>query len=112
MLQQIRRDPLKDDCWDFPGGPVVKKLPSNAGGVGSNPDWETKIPHAMQSGQKRKNHFTFPDDWLVKFYLIAEGTNASQGGEARELAVDWKFFKKTIGNPPCFVNLEHHNAIR
>ena len=44
--QQIRRDPLKDDCRDFPGSPVVKKLPSNAGGVGSNPDWETKTPHA------------------------------------------------------------------
>ena len=31
--------------WDFPGGPVVKNLPSNAGDAGSNPGWRTKIPH-------------------------------------------------------------------
>ena len=29
----------------FSGGPVVKPLPSNAGGVGSNPDQGAKIPH-------------------------------------------------------------------
>ena len=32
---------------DFPGGPVVQKLPSDAGGVGSIPGQGTKIPHAM-----------------------------------------------------------------
>ena len=31
---------------DFPGGPVVKNLPSNTGDVGSIPGWGTKIPHA------------------------------------------------------------------
>ena len=31
---------------DYPGGPVVKNPPSNAGDVGSIPDWGTKIPHA------------------------------------------------------------------
>ena len=30
----------------FPGGPVVKNLPSNAGYVGLIPCWGTKIPHA------------------------------------------------------------------
>ena len=30
--------------WDFPGGPVVKTSPSNAGGEGSIPDWGTEIP--------------------------------------------------------------------
>ena len=30
---------------DFPGGPVVKNLPSNAGDTGSIPGWGTKIPH-------------------------------------------------------------------
>ena len=34
---------------DFPGEPVVKNLPSNAGDVGSIPGQGTKIPHA--SGQ-------------------------------------------------------------
>ena len=30
----------------FPGGPVVKNLPSNAGDAGSSPGRGTKIPHA------------------------------------------------------------------
>ena len=33
----------------FPGGPVVKNLPANAGNVDLLPDQGTKIPHA--SGQ-------------------------------------------------------------
>ena len=31
---------------DFPGGPVVKNPPSNAGETGSSPGRGTKIPHA------------------------------------------------------------------
>ena len=31
---------------DFPGGPVVKNPPSNAGHMGSIPGQGTKIPHA------------------------------------------------------------------
>ena len=31
---------------DFPGGPVVKNPPFNAGDVGSIPGQGTKIPHA------------------------------------------------------------------
>ena len=31
--------------WDFPGGPVVKNLPSNAGDAGSILGQGTKIPH-------------------------------------------------------------------
>ena len=31
---------------DYPGGPVVKNLPSNAGDTGSIPGWGTKIPLA------------------------------------------------------------------
>ena len=34
---------------DFPGGPVVKNPPSNAGDMGSIPGQEAKIPHAMGS---------------------------------------------------------------
>ena len=33
---------------DFPGGLVVKTLPSKAGGVGLIPSWEAKIPHTSQ----------------------------------------------------------------
>ena len=36
--------------WDFPGGPVVKNLPSNAGDAGSIPGLGTKIPHAARGG--------------------------------------------------------------
>ena len=35
---------FKRDCWDFPGGPVVKNSPSNAGDMGSIPGQGTKIP--------------------------------------------------------------------
>ena len=33
--------------WDFPSGPVVKTLPSSAGGVGLIPGRGTKISHAL-----------------------------------------------------------------
>ena len=33
---------------DSPGGPVVKTLPSHAGGVGSRPGWGAKIAYASQ----------------------------------------------------------------
>ena len=33
-------------CGDFPGGPVVKNLSSNAGHTGSIPSQGTKMPHA------------------------------------------------------------------
>ena len=39
----------------FPGGPVVKTLPSSAGGAGSIPGQEAKIPHASQRKKKQQN---------------------------------------------------------
>ena len=33
---------------DFPGGPVVKILPSNVRGAGSIPGWGAKIPHTTR----------------------------------------------------------------
>ena len=42
------KDTLKiDQVRDFPGGPVVKNLPANAGDTGSSPGLGTKIPHAV-----------------------------------------------------------------
>ena len=35
-------------CRDFPGGPVVKTLPSNARGAGSIPGGGVKIPRALK----------------------------------------------------------------
>ena len=40
--------PQNTHVWDFPGGPVVKTLPSNAGGAGSIPGWGAKTPHASR----------------------------------------------------------------
>ena len=40
----------KQEVGDFPGGPVVKNPPSNAGDVDSIPGRGTKIPHA--AGQR------------------------------------------------------------
>ena len=34
--------------WDFPGGPVVKNLPSSAGDMGSISGQGTKIPGAAE----------------------------------------------------------------
>ena len=40
--------PTKTDTYgDFPGGPVIKNLPFNAGDTGAIPGWGTKIPQAM-----------------------------------------------------------------
>ena len=38
--------------WDFPGGPLVKVLPSDAGRVGLIHDWGAKMPG---SKKKKKN---------------------------------------------------------
>ena len=40
----------------FPGGPVVKILPSNAGGTGSVPGWGSKIPPCLAA--KKATHKT------------------------------------------------------
>jgi len=39
----------REQRGNFPGGPVIKTLLSNADGAGSIPGWGTKIPHALQS---------------------------------------------------------------
>ena len=36
----------KVNFWDFPGGPVAKNPPYNAGDASSIPGQGTKIPHA------------------------------------------------------------------
>ena len=38
---------VRSQIRDFPGGPVVKNLPSNAGDTGFIPVWGTKIPQAL-----------------------------------------------------------------
>ena len=41
---------------DFPGGPVVKTSPSNAGGAGLIPGWGVKIPHALKPKKDPKTY--------------------------------------------------------
>ena len=53
ILREISQS-QKGKYWDFPGSPVVKTLPSNAGGMGLIPGWGAKIPHAVWCGQKLK----------------------------------------------------------
>ena len=50
----MKSDLKKKYFRDFPGGPVVKNLLSNAGDMGSILGWGTKIPHAIQCGQNVK----------------------------------------------------------
>ena len=38
----------------FPGGPVVRTQRFQCHGPGSIPGWGTKIPQAVQNGQKKK----------------------------------------------------------
>ena len=46
---------MKMRSGDFPGSPVVRTSPSNAGGAGSNPGQEAKIPHVSWPKKKKKN---------------------------------------------------------
>ena len=49
---QVRQQQLELDMGDFPGGPVVKTSPSNAGGEGQIPGRELRSH--MPQGQKTK----------------------------------------------------------
>ena len=44
---------MKMRSGDFPGSPVVRTSPSNAGGAGSNPGQEAKIPHVSWPKKKK-----------------------------------------------------------
>ena len=44
----FRRTRMKTSC-DFPGVPVVKNLPCNAGDVSSTPGQGTKVPHTWNN---------------------------------------------------------------
>ena len=44
MKQKVEKQHRRD----FPDGPVVKNLPSKAGGADSTPGWGTKVPRAAE----------------------------------------------------------------
>ena len=48
--------PKEKELWrDFPSGPVVKTLPSNAGGMDLVPGQGIKVPHPTGCNQKLKS---------------------------------------------------------
>ena len=55
MSQKKKKKRKKNkNIWDFPGGPLVKTSPSNAG-AGSIPGQGTKIPKALQPENWNEN---------------------------------------------------------
>ena len=49
MTQRLNNNKHKNNIpGDFPGGPVVKNLLSNAGDMGLIPGWGTKISHITE----------------------------------------------------------------
>ena len=53
--RQSQRGVMHSQTISIPGGSVVKTVLCNVGGTGLIPGQGTKIPHAMQHGQKIKN---------------------------------------------------------
>ena len=66
---------------DFPGDPVVKTLPFNAGGVGSIPGWRPEIPHALGPKKKKKIETTK----ALKMVHIKKKKNLRKNSETSEL---------------------------
>ena len=54
------------NCRDFPGSPVVKTSPSNAGGVGLIPDQAAKIP----LGARPKNQRSVVTDSIKTLKMV------------------------------------------
>ena len=50
----------KSSSRDFPGGPAVKTLPSNARGEGSIPGQGARIPHASRVSHSVVSDFAAP----------------------------------------------------
>ena len=63
-------------CRDFPGSPVVKTSPSNAGVADSIPGQGAKIPHA--SGPKKQNIKKPPKNRRIKQQRRNEKTTGNQ----------------------------------
>ena len=72
---------------DFPGSPVVKTLPSNAGDVGSIPGWGDKIPHA--SGAKKPKQRQYCDKFSKDLKDTKRKLHYSGGGYSGKGIYHW-----------------------
>ena len=57
---------------DFPGGPVVKHLPSNAGDAGSIPGLRSKIPPALEQLSPEHNKDPVQSKELKNLSILRE----------------------------------------
>ena len=60
--------------WDFPGGPLIKVLPSDAGRMGLIPDWGAKMPGSKKKKKKKKLSIKHKQycNTLKKHWIIAQ----------------------------------------
>ena len=71
----------------FPGGPVVKMLPSNAWGMGSVPGWGAKIPHALwcRTNGARKLEYLYAKAATTAYHTLYHIQRLSQNGSQTQV---------------------------
>ena len=57
-------------AWDFPSSPAVKTFPSNAGGEGSIPDWEAKIPYVSRPENRNVKQKQYCNKFDKYFHIL------------------------------------------
>ena len=81
---------------DFPGGPVVKTLSSNAGGVGSISGQGTKIPHASQPKNQNIKQKEYCNKFNEDFKNGPHKKKSLKKKCTHSLTIQWNFWKETI----------------
>ena len=80
---------LKVNDWEFPGGSVVKILPSNARGKGLIPSWEVKIPYASQPGKQNIKQ----KQYCNKFNKSFRNGPRQKENILRKSKLQWDFYR-------------------
>ena len=78
--KKISCDTVKTSCRGFPGGPVVKNPPANAGDTGSMPG-SGKIPHASE---QRSPCATTPEQGLQGSRMAITGPTCPRAGALQQ----------------------------
>ena len=87
---------LKQLSGDFPGGPVVKNRPANAGDVGWIPGWGTKIPQASE--ERSLSAIIREGAWQAMARKVTESDMTEV--TAREVGIQFTFFPQQTTNCP------------